>query len=147
MSEFRIKIERNTETTWQFVIETNVGETRISASDFMDPIGALFSKMRLFLKNGESSAIVSTIDEPEENIFVLNKEDESIRVEVLNFKDYSGESRDLSKGEVIFTGTMSFNRFLNQIINSLNHQKGEKHIFDLLEEIVDLRRKTTYNNA
>ena len=61
-------------------------------TDFMDPIGALFSKMRLFLKNGESSAIVSTIDEPEENIFVLSKEDETIRVEVLNFKDYSGES-------------------------------------------------------
>tara|TARA_B110000114_G_C14722737_1_gene249920 strand:- start:21 stop:473 length:453 start_codon:yes stop_codon:yes gene_type:complete len=141
MSEFRINIEQNSKTTWTFVFESDNRSVRVWASDFMDPIGLLFYDLRMILKHGQTRGIVSMIDEPEENIWVLNKSNDVIEIDVLNFKDYSGNNRDLTKGIKIFSGKMKFNRFLNQLINSLNPYKKETKISELINELVELRKK------
>ena len=47
----------------------------------------------------------------------------------------------MTKGIKIFSGKMKFNRFLNQLINSLNPYKKETKILELINELVELRKK------
>lgn len=142
MDDFKFNIKRNTETTWTFYFENESEKTIIWASDFMDPIGSLFYDLRMFLKNGYTEGVVSMIDEPEENIWNLNLAKGMIEVEIYNFKDYCGNTRDVTKGEKIFSGKMKFTRFLNQLVNLLTPFEKENGISELLNEFIELRRKT-----
>ena len=119
MNSIDFKIEQNTESTWSFILENNENQIKIWASEFMDPIGSLFYELRLLLKKGQNKGLVSLIDEPQENIIVLDRINDNVRIKVLNFNDYSGSSRNLAKGKTIFNGEIKLNRFLNQVINSL----------------------------
>lgn len=142
MNDFRFNIEQNTETTWTFVFESNDKKIRIWASDFMDPMGSLFYALRMILKTGQAKEVVSMIDEPQENIWVLKQSKDIIEIEILNFKEYSGKTRDLKKGKQIFSGAMNFNHFLNRLVNVLYPYENQKKIYELLKELIELRRKS-----
>lgn len=142
MNDFILNIERNTETTWTFVFENEYERVRICASDFMNPLGSLFYSLRMILKNEKTKGIVSMIDEPEENIWVIKLLKNIVEIKIWNFEDYSGCTRDLTKGKKVFIGTMGFNRFLNQLLNSLYPFENQKQISELMNEFIELRKKS-----
>lgn len=146
MTNFRFNIKRSTTSAWEFVFVMENEELKIWGSNFMNPLESLFSALRLILK-GEKEMKISMIDEPEENIWVFNHFGNVIKITILNFKDYTGSARNLEKGETIFNGEMDFNRFLNQLINSLQPFQNEKGINKKIEELVKLRRKLLHNNS
>lgn len=141
MTDFRFDIEQHTESSWTFVFRSDADEIKIWASEFMDPLGSLLSQLRMILKKGTSEARVSMIHEPQENIWRLRYSEEFIHIDIWSFANYSGVGRDLKTGQKRFSGSMYFDRFLNQLVNALRPYEHQQKVAQFLNELIELRRK------
>ena len=137
MDEYKIKITRPESNYWIFNFASNEEDLNLFASNFMHPINSLLYSVRMLLK-GSTKSEVSLIDEPGQYVIDLERIDETLKIKVFSFKDFRGTNRNRELGNLMLSCLFNFDKFLNQIINSLYPLTSDKEI--LLNEVVELRK-------